>query len=190
MLFDCHKLSWTSGEDMHLAVCRALLERGVQPVIVYAGISPILRERYEAAGVIVEQVNYGHGSLRYFRRMRAIFRRYRVETVDIEFFSYFQPIAWMARLNGVKNIVFTESNSGLMRAKSWKLTLLQLRAALATLPVRRFVASFRVRALADVAPGPERWMHVCRAQRNRSPTLHTGSLRTGSIAQTVWRGSG
>jgi len=140
MLFDCQPLSWTSREDMHLAVCRALLERGVQPVIVFAGISPILREKYEAAGVIVEQVNYGHGSLRYFRRMRAIFRRYCIDTVDIEFFSYFQPIAWMARLNGVRNIVFTESNSGLMQARSWKLAFLRLRTALATLPVKRFVA--------------------------------------------------
>jgi glycosyltransferase involved in cell wall biosynthesis len=72
--------------------------------------------------------------------MGEIIRRHRVHTVDIEFFSYFDPIAWMARLHGVRNIVFTESNSGLMRARSWKAALLRMRAAIVTAPVSRFVA--------------------------------------------------
>ena len=33
-----------------------------------------------------------HGAAQYFRRMRTIFRQYHVDTVDIEFFSYFDPI--------------------------------------------------------------------------------------------------
>jgi glycosyltransferase involved in cell wall biosynthesis len=140
LLLDCRPLSWTSREDMHIAVCRALRERGVQPVIVFSGISGAFRRTYEDAGVIVEEVNYKHGAVQYFRRMRTIFRQYHVDTVDIEFFSYFDPIAWMARLNGVKNIVFTESNSGVLRARSWKAALVRLRAAVVTAPVRRFVA--------------------------------------------------
>ena len=140
LLLDCRPLSWTSREDMHIAVCRALLERGVQPVMVFSEISGVLRRTYEDAGVIVEEVNYRRGAAQYFRRMRTIFRQYHVDMVDIEFFAYFDPIAWIARFNGVKNIVFTESNSGVMRARSWKAALLRLRAALVTAPVRRFVA--------------------------------------------------
>lgn len=140
LLLDCRPLSWTSREDMHIAVCRALLKRAVQPVLVFSEIPEAIRRTYEDAGVIVEEVNYRHGAAQYFRRMRTIFRMYRVDTVDIEFFSYFDPIAWMARLNGVRNIVFTESNSGVMRARSWKAAFLRLRAALVTAPVSRFVA--------------------------------------------------
>src|ERR1017187_330753 len=140
LLLDCRPLSWTSREDMHIAVSRALLERGVQPVMVFSEISGVLRRTYEDAGVIVEEVNYRRGAAQYFRRMRTIFRQYHVDMVDIEFFAYFDPIAWIARFNGVKNIVFTESNSGVMRARSWKAALLRLRAALVTAPVRRFVA--------------------------------------------------
>jgi glycosyltransferase involved in cell wall biosynthesis len=73
--------------------------------------------------------------------MRRLFREHRVAAVDIEFFCYFHPIAWMARIIGVRNIIFTESNSGLLRARApWRLALLRLRAAIATAPVKRFVA--------------------------------------------------
>ena len=140
LLFDCRPQSWTSREDQHLAVCRALQEKGVQPVIVFPEIAAPLRQAYENAGVAVEEVNFRQGAFRYFRRMRAIFRRYRVDTADIEFFTYFDPVAWIARINGVRHIVFTESNSGLMRSRSWKAALLRLRAALVTAPVKRFVA--------------------------------------------------
>jgi glycosyltransferase involved in cell wall biosynthesis len=138
-LFDCAPVSWTSREDQHFAVCRALRNRGIHPVIVFSAIPAALRQRYESAGVAIEEVNYRHGALRYFRRMREIFRCYRVDTVDIEFFTYYEPIAWMARVNGVRHIVFTESNSGVMRARSWKAALLKLRAAVMTAPVRHFV---------------------------------------------------
>ena len=39
LLFDCRPQSWTSREDQHLAVCRALQEKGVQPVIVFPEIA-------------------------------------------------------------------------------------------------------------------------------------------------------
>jgi glycosyltransferase involved in cell wall biosynthesis len=139
-LFDCGPASWTSREDLHLAVFRALLDRGRQPVIVLSETAPAIRAVYERAGVIVEQLNYRNGSVRYFLRMRQIFSEYHVDTVDIEFFCYFHPIAWMARINGVKNVVFTESNSGSMKATAWRAVLLRVRASLATAPVKRFVA--------------------------------------------------
>jgi len=140
LLFDLHPRSWTSREDQHLAVCRALQARGTRPVIVFNKIPPEFRRRYEEAGVIVEEANYKHGALQYFRRLRSIIRRHNVDTVDIEFFTYFDPIAWMARLCGVRKIVFTESNSGLIKARSWKAALLRIRAFLFTAPVKRFVA--------------------------------------------------
>ena len=139
-LFDSQPASWTSREDQHLAVSRALLCRGIQPIIFLSRATDGLRSTYESAGVVVIDANYRDGARQYFLRMREVFRQYRVDTVDIEFFCYFDPIAWMARALGVRRIVFTESNSGLLRSKSWKLRLLRLRAVFWTLPVRRFVA--------------------------------------------------
>ena len=165
LVFDCRPLSWTSREDQHLGVCRALRERGVKPVIVFPEIAPALRQIYEENGVIVEEANYNRGAMAYFRRMKSIIRQHHVDTVDIEFFSYFDPIGWMARLNGVRNIVFTESNSGLMRARSWKAALLRARAGVVTAPVRRFVA---------ISEFVRRQMLVLGMAESRTRVVHKG----------------
>jgi len=123
-----------------MAVCRALQERGVTPVLVYAEIRDKPRQMFERAGIPVEVVNYRRGIFQYFRKMRRIFRKYRIDTVDIEFFRYFDLIHWLARFSGIRNIVFTESNSGMLRARSWRKALVRLRAALTVAPVRRLVA--------------------------------------------------
>jgi glycosyltransferase involved in cell wall biosynthesis len=140
-LFDCYPRSWTSREDQHLSVCQALLRRGIQPLVVLSEVADDVRQIYQRAGVAIEVVNYGEGIIRYYRRLAKIFQQYHIQSVDIEFFSYFQAVPWLARLNGIKDIVFTESLSGAMRAGSWKAVLLRFRARLMTAPVKRFVAS-------------------------------------------------
>jgi glycosyltransferase involved in cell wall biosynthesis len=140
LLFDCRPQSRTSREDQHIAVCRALRAEGVQPLIVFSRIAADIRSAYEDMGAVVEELNYHRDLLAYSRRLNELFRQHEVDTVDIEFFNYYDPIAWISRLNGVKNIVFTESNSGIYRARSWKAALIRARAALVTAPVTRGVA--------------------------------------------------
>jgi glycosyltransferase involved in cell wall biosynthesis len=151
-LLDYSPTTWCSRDVQHMALCRALQERGIRPVLVYSGIASVARDIFVAAGISLEVVNYRQGKLRYFRKMRGIFRKYNVDTVDIEFFLYFDLVQWMAWLNGVRNIVFTESNSGVLNATSWKRALLRLRAVLAVAPAKRLVAisSFIQRQMRDL----------------------------------------
>jgi glycosyltransferase involved in cell wall biosynthesis len=139
-LLDSSPVSWCSREVLHLEICRAVARRDVRPVVVFAEIPSDLQARFENEGVAVEAVNYRKGPVRYFREMRRIFRQYDVDSVDIEFFRYFDLVHWMARANGARHVVFTESNSGVLRARGWKRALVRTRARTATAPVSRVVA--------------------------------------------------
>ena len=63
----------------------------------------------------MEARNYRRGALRYLFDLAEIFQKYKV---DVEYFVYFDLVHWVARLSGVRNIVFTESTSGTLNATS------------------------------------------------------------------------
>jgi glycosyltransferase involved in cell wall biosynthesis len=68
-----------------------------------------------------------------------LIKSYSATAVHIAFFNYFSLIPWMARLRGVRHIVYHERNPGVLRAKSWKLRLLRLRTRATTLPISRVI---------------------------------------------------
>ena len=142
MLLDCTARTWGSREEMHLQFSRALISRGVRPVLVFSeNIPQELRDKYEANGVdVAPAINYESGIFNYYRELGKVIRNYSVTAVHIAFFNYFSLIPWLARLRGVRYIVYHERNPGVIRAKSWKRRLLQLRGRLATLPVTRVAA--------------------------------------------------
>lgn len=99
-----------------------------------------MRDRYLAAGVLLETANYGLGFRHYLRELRRIVRQHNVQLVDICFFDYFNPQAWLARLAGVPHVVFTDVNGGISRSSSWKRAILRLRTLVMTAPVSHFIA--------------------------------------------------
>ncbi|MFL6209330.1 MAG: glycosyltransferase family 4 protein [Pyrinomonadaceae bacterium] len=141
LLLDSAPRTWTSQEDIHLRLCRALTAQGIRPVLVYASqLPPELERRLRAGGAEIEIASYGHGRYRYYRALGRIIKRYSITLVHICFFDYFSLLPWLARLQGVRRIIFEELNSGLLRATSWKRKLLQLRTLLVALPMTRVVA--------------------------------------------------
>jgi len=145
MLLDCTARTWGSREEMHLRFCRALISRGVRPVLVFSEDLPQeLRNKYAAYGVkVATSVNYDKGILNYYREMGKIVKTHSVTAVHIAFFNYFSLMPWLARLRGVRHIIYHERNPGVIRAKAWKKRLLQLRGRLATMPVTRVAAISR-----------------------------------------------
>jgi len=145
MLLDNVPTTWGSREEMHLRLSQALISRGVRPVLVFSEeIGKELRNKYLDSGIEVgPAINYGKGIFNYYRQLGKVIRNYSVTAVHIAFFNYFSLIPWLARLRGVRYIVYHERNPGVIRAKSWKRRLLQLRGCLAMLPITRVAAISR-----------------------------------------------
>lgn len=140
LVLDTSPTVWTSVDEFHYRLCRALRSRGVRTVIIYAvPPPPDYHQRIENSGAAIASLNYAQGRYPYFRGLGKIFREHGVEIVQTRGFNYFSLLWWMVRLQGVRKIVFLEGNSGLLRARSWKKALLRLRAFFLTLPILQVV---------------------------------------------------
>ncbi len=140
-LLDSAPRTWSSLEEHHLRLCQALRAQGSQPVLVFATKLPTqIQDRFEQGGVSVAAINYEDGVAHYYNELRKLIERNSIQRVHIAFFDYFRAVAWLARLRGIKSIVYEMGNGGLFRAKSWKRELLHLRNRVMTAPVVRIIA--------------------------------------------------
>jgi glycosyltransferase involved in cell wall biosynthesis len=140
-LLDSAPRTWSSQEDRHLRLCQALAARGSRPVLVFATeLPPEIERRFAAGGVEVTSINYAHGVRHYYRELGKLVERYSITTAHIIFFDYFSAIPWIARLRGVKWIIYEMQNGGVAKSKSWKRNLLRLRTRGMTQPMRLVIA--------------------------------------------------
>ena len=59
LLLDSAPRTWTSQEEIHLRLCRALRARGVRPILVYAQSLPAeLEQRLVNGGAAIEVISY------------------------------------------------------------------------------------------------------------------------------------
>lgn len=141
LLLDSAPCTWTSQEDRHLRLCQALVGQGLQPVLVFARpLRPEIESRFRSGGANIQVIDYGKGVVYYHRRLRRIVKTFSVTTVHILFFDYFSALPWVARLCGIRHIIYEMQNSGEVRATSWKKWLLRLRTKVMTSPVSRVIA--------------------------------------------------
>lgn len=162
MLLDNKLHSWGTREDLHALLSRTLIGRGARVLLVFSETPDNeLCNRYRANGIEVTAISYGLGARHYYRQLGRVFREHSVTTVHIAFFSYFSLLPWMARLHGVRYIVYHERNPGLLRAKSWRKFLLRVRTRTLAWPMTRVIAisDFIRRQLIDVGM-PSRKCHV------------------------------
>src|SRR6266550_1361200 len=140
-LLDSAPRTWSSLEEHHLRLCQALRAQGSQPVLVFATKLPTqIQDRFEQGGVSVAAINYEEGVAHYYNELRKLVERNSIQRVHIAFFDYFRAVAWLARLQGMKSIVYEMGNGGLFRAKSWKKELLHIRNRVMTAPLARIIA--------------------------------------------------
>jgi glycosyltransferase involved in cell wall biosynthesis len=141
LLLDSAPLTWTSQEDRHFRLSQVLVRRGVQPVLVFAEpLRPHIHARLQASGAAIRVINYGKGIPYYYRELRKVVKAFSITTAHIVFFDYFSALPWIARLSGIRHVIYEMQNSGELRARSWKKALLRLRTWLMTNPVTRVVA--------------------------------------------------
>lgn len=140
-LLDYAPQNWCSREDYHVGLCRELSARGARPLLVFAKELPAdLATRFRELGIEWSTIDYGKGVAHYYRELGQLIRSHSVTAVHICYFDYFSTIAWLARLHGVKTIVYEAVNSGSFTARSWKKLLLRLRTAVMTRPLTRVIA--------------------------------------------------
>jgi glycosyltransferase involved in cell wall biosynthesis len=140
-LLDSAPRTWSSQEDRHLRLCQELAARGSRPVLVFS--APLPREiqsRFEQGGVSVAAINYANGMAHYYRELGKLFEQNSIERVHIIFFDYFRAVMWLARLQGVKSIVYEMQNGGVFKATSWKRQLIHARNRVMTAPLVRIIA--------------------------------------------------
>jgi L-malate glycosyltransferase len=132
---------WGTRDDMLLALCQALSSRGVVPVLVTSESAPeAARRRFEAAGAKFEAINYEKGVLSYAWGLRRVIRNYAIGTVHIRYFTCYTAVPWLARLLAVRHIVFTDAEPGMLTAAGWQRRVLEARARILLMPVRRLIA--------------------------------------------------
>lgn len=140
-LLDSAPSTWTSQEDRHFRLCQALVQKGVQPVLVFArALRPEIGARLRSSGAEIEAIDYGKGFVNYCRGLRRLIKRFSITTAHVIFFDYFSAMPWIARLCGIPLVIYEMQNSGEVRAKSWKRCLLRLRTRVMTRPVTAVIA--------------------------------------------------
>jgi glycosyltransferase involved in cell wall biosynthesis len=140
-LLDSAPSTWTSQEDRHLRLCEALVGKGLQPVLVFSRpLRPDLDARLRASGAVIRAIDYGRGAIHYYRQLRAALKGAGVSTAHVIFFDYFSAVPWIARLCGVRHVIYEMQNSGEFRARSWRRVLLRARNKLMMWPVARVIA--------------------------------------------------
>jgi len=140
-LLDSAPRTWSSLEAHHLRLCQALRAQDSEPVLVFATkLPPEIEARFKQGGASVAAINYEDGFAHYSRGLRKLIKQHSIERVHIAFFDYFRAVAWLARLQGLKSIVYEMGNGGLFRARSWKREFLHLRNRVMTAPLVRIIA--------------------------------------------------
>jgi glycosyltransferase involved in cell wall biosynthesis len=141
LLLDSAPLTWTSQEDRHFRLCQALVGRGVTPVLVFAEpLRPHIHARLQASGAVIRVINYGQGVVHYYRELRKLVKAFSITAAHIVFFDYFSALPWIARLSGIRRVIYEMQNSGEFHARSWKRALLRLRTWVMTYPTARVIA--------------------------------------------------
>jgi glycosyltransferase involved in cell wall biosynthesis len=140
-LLDWRPIFWSTREEFFRRLSRRLSERGIIPVIVTSEpAGEDVRQLFEQAGARVYAGSYHAHPFRYWSQVRQIARDYSVRIVQVRFFDYFTFVFWMCRLSGIRNVIFTESNGGERKGRSWKLALLRFRTAIMCRPLVRLIA--------------------------------------------------
>ena len=141
LLLDSSPITWTSQEDRHLLLCRELVARGVQPVLIFSTpLNAEFERNFLKAGALVFDLSYEKGAVSFYRGLKQIVTANNVTIAHIIFFDYFSPLAWIVRATGVKRIIYEMQNSGIFRATSWKKFLLRTRTKIMTAPMSRVIA--------------------------------------------------
>lgn len=153
-LLDAAPPSWSAREEFHYRLCRELIAAGVKPVLTFSeDLPPEIHERLRSSGAPVHTLSYRQGRWAYSRALGRLIQAHDIRMAHIRFFDYFSALPWIARRHGVRDIVFTEANSGEWRARGWRGRLARARTRIMCAPLTRAIGISRFIAQRLIACG-------------------------------------
>jgi glycosyltransferase involved in cell wall biosynthesis len=131
---------WRAIEEFHYRLAEELCNQGAVVVIVLASSVPDeIRRRLESSGAVVRYLAY-RDRFAFTVGLRRLVKEYSIRTVHIRFFRMNQWISWCVRLQGVREIFYTDAESNESTASGLKRTLKRLRTSVVTAPDSRVIA--------------------------------------------------
>jgi glycosyltransferase involved in cell wall biosynthesis len=139
LVLDWKPVTWSTREEfIALTACR-LKQRGIRTVVVCPEGLGELRSRFDVE-VAVSPVSSTSDYLPFFRHLGDAVRKFGIDTVHVRFFPYFSLVPWIARMLGVRHILYTEANSGEWDESGLKAAAVRARTRIACHPVTQHVA--------------------------------------------------
>jgi len=140
-LLDWRPAFWSTREEYYRQLCQLLSGRGLVPILTISEPpDDATRRRLEDAGARVVACSYHASPLAYWAHIRRIARDYNLRIAHVRFFDYFTAVFWMCRIAGIRNVCFTEANSGEWKTRGWKAALIRLRTRAMCRPLTRAIA--------------------------------------------------
>ncbi len=140
-LLDWRPVFWSTREEYYRQLCCALTARGTIPVLTVSespGADVLARLQQSGAHVIVR--SYHAHPWTYWSHIRSLARQYSVRLVHVRFFDYFTAVFWLCRWSGIRNILFTEANSGEWEPRGWRAHLIRMRTSIMCAPLTKAIA--------------------------------------------------
>ena len=152
---------WRAIEEFHFRLAQELCNRGATVVIVLAAPVPDeIRRRLESSGALVRYLTY-RNRVEFALGLRRLVKEHRIRTVHIRFFRMEHWVNWFVRLQGVREIFYTDAESNEATAQGWKRSLKRLRTRFLTAPALKLIAiSNFVRSRLVESGVPERKISV------------------------------
>lgn len=139
-LLDWKPIFWSTREQYFCELSRRLVGWGITPIMTISeAVAPEVEERFREAGARLVPLSYEKEREAYKRHIEETAREWDVLLVQIRFFDYFSWLPRMCKAAGIKNIVFTEANSGEIAMKWWKKPVIYARTWATCGPLSRAI---------------------------------------------------
>ncbi len=109
-----------SYEEFELLLAKRMSREGYRHVKVFVAYPPTdLRENYKNAGADMDFLPVISNRMAYYQQAITLFRKHRPDVLHLSFFPFLTPMVHVARLCGIRKVIFTDHSSGLPSTKKW-----------------------------------------------------------------------
>lgn len=107
-----------SYEEFELRLTRRMTTEGIRHVETFLEYPPDdLKRQFEEAGAVFDVLPL-NGRKAFYQQAARLIRRYQPEVVHISFFPFLTPLTHLARLCGVRKVLYTDHSSGMPSQKN------------------------------------------------------------------------
>jgi glycosyltransferase involved in cell wall biosynthesis len=171
--------SWSTRQDMQLALARAVVERGHRAVLTYTQEVPtVIGDRLRSSGCEIEVFNPEARASEVRVTLHRLADKYSPSVMQTRFCSYWDRVHLVAKAIGIPRVIYIQAASGLLTSNPIKRGLLALRAKsmLAGADLIVGISEFARDQLIDLGINPDRICvitnGICCGRYRQIPPVH------------------